>query len=208
MQTRNAALVSLLLAGSMALSTAACSNDEIDSDEEARRAYLGLDKSISKSLTLGFAGFNAASSANIPTQMVNGDAGGTLAISGQVDQGSSENKGMRLQVGMLDFSDGPFAVDAAGKQKVSITYATHVDPAMQPALQLSLRKIPTGTFTGSLNGRYQMSGSISGEAMVMLTISGTLQSNGSGGTERAPGTTKVTGTVTSGDGEYRVDLTL
>jgi hypothetical protein len=207
MRTPIAALVSLL-AGAIALSPAGCADEEIDSDEEARRAYLGLDKSISKSLALGFAGFNAASSANIPPQMMNGDAAGTLAVTGQVDQGASANKGMRLHVGMVDFSDGPFAVDVEGRKKISITYATHLDPAMQPALQLSLRNIPTGTFTGTLDGTYQMSGAIRGEAVLTLTISGTLQSNGSGGTQRASGTTKVTGTVTSGDGEYRVDLTI
>ena len=60
-------LVSLSL---IALLGAGCGDDdEIDSDEEARRAYLGLDGSIEKSLALGFAGFNAASSANISPQM-------------------------------------------------------------------------------------------------------------------------------------------
>ena len=70
----------------------ACSDDEIDSDEAARRAYLGLDASIGKSITLGFQGFNAASSANIDPQMTTGTApngSGTLTISGQVDQGLS-----------------------------------------------------------------------------------------------------------------------
>ncbi len=56
-------------------------------DDQPRRAYLGLGKSVGQSLQLGFAGFNAASSANIPTQSANGDVAGTLAISGQVDQG-------------------------------------------------------------------------------------------------------------------------
>jgi hypothetical protein len=54
----------------------------------------------------------------------------------------------------------------------------------------------------------EMARTIRGEAVLTLTISGTLESNGSGGTQRAVGTTKVTGTVTSGDGEYRVDLTI
>jgi hypothetical protein len=206
MRKPTAALLSLLMAGSLALAPAACSDEEIDSDEEARRAYLGLDKSVSKSLTLGFAGFNAASSANISTQMANGYATGALAITGQVDQGSSANKGMRLHVGMVDFSDGPFAVDPEGKHKINITYATHPDPAMQPALHLSLRNIPTGTFSGTLTGTYQMTGAISGEAVLTLTFSGTLESDGTGGTQRGPGSTEVTGTVT--DGEYRVDLTI
>src|SRR5688572_2139858 len=100
-------LVAVLLA-----SLAGCGDDdEIDSDEEARRAYLGLDQTVQKSLQLGFAGFNAASSANIPPQMAMGAAKGTLVISGQVDQGASSNKGMRLRVGMTAYSDGKFAIN-------------------------------------------------------------------------------------------------
>jgi hypothetical protein len=201
-------LVPLVTACLLTLASSGCSDDEIDSDEQARRAYLGLDSSISKALVLGFAGFNAASSANIPAQMASGTATGTLAITGQVDQGSSANKGMRLRVGMVTFSDGAFAVDAEGKKKITITYDTHMSPDMQPQLDLSLRNIPAGTFTGTLNGSYQMTGAIKGQAVLMLTFAGTIQSNGSGGTQRAPRTTKVTGTVTSGDGEYRVDLTI
>jgi hypothetical protein len=79
------------LAFALALITfgTACGSDELDSDEEARRAYLGLDLSIEKSLGLGFAGFNAASSANIDPQIGTGDGGGMLTITGQVDQGTS-----------------------------------------------------------------------------------------------------------------------
>src|SRR4051812_2313430 len=80
----------LLLAS---LGLAACSSDSIDSDEQARRAYLGLDPSVEKSIALGFDGFNAASSANIPTQMAAGDLTGTIAIDGQVDQGASARPG-------------------------------------------------------------------------------------------------------------------
>src|SRR5512144_82985 len=106
---------------------AACSSDGIDSDEEARRAYLGLDTSIEKSLTLGFAGFNAASSANIDPQMATGTAAGTLVITGQVDQGASANKGMRLHVGMVGYTDG--AVMIEGKpEAINITYDTNMDP--------------------------------------------------------------------------------
>jgi hypothetical protein len=208
MRRLNVALVGGVTACLLAVPGLGCSDEEIDSDEEARRAYLGLDKSISKSLALGFAGFNAASSANIPAQMTTGDAGGTLGITGQVDQGSSANKGMRLRVGMVAFSDGEFAVDSSGKKKIAIVYDTHADAAMQPALELSLRNIPTGTFTGTLVGTYGMRGAIGGDAVLMLTFTGTLQSTASGGTERKPGTTKVTGTVKSGDGEYQVDLTI
>jgi hypothetical protein len=208
MRNPNSLCVALSTAGLLVLAGVACSDPEIDSDEEARRAYLGLDRSISKSLALGFAGFNAASSANIPAQMMNGDATGTLAITGQVDQGSSNNKGMRLRVGMAEFSDGAFAVDADGKKKITVTYNTVTDPAAQPQLQLALKNIPTGTFTGTLEGTFQMSGALGGQAVLMLSFSGTLESNGSGGTQRTVGSTKVTGTVTSGDGQYNVDLSI
>src|SRR4051794_36483011 len=90
----------------------ACSSDEIDSDEQARRAYLGLDGSVAKSLQLGFDGFNTAHSANIAPQMTTGTKAGALTITGQVDQGSSANKGMRLVVGMTAYNDGPFEIDA------------------------------------------------------------------------------------------------
>ena len=54
-----------------------CSNGGgVNSTEQAKQAYLGLDESIDKAITLGFAGFNAASSANIPTEKTNGDGNG------------------------------------------------------------------------------------------------------------------------------------
>src|SRR5689334_5942927 len=93
-----------LLVASFAL--AACSDDEVDSDEQARRAYLALDGSITKSLNLGFQGFNLATNANIDAQMTTGTKAGTLAVDGQVDQGSSDNKGMRLYVAMVGYDDG------------------------------------------------------------------------------------------------------
>src|SRR5688572_14080386 len=95
----------------LAVFVTGCDGDDIDSDEEARRAYLGLDASIAKSITLGFDGFNAASNANIDPQATEGVAAGTLTITGQVDKGASDNKNMRLSVGMVDYSDGPFVID-------------------------------------------------------------------------------------------------
>jgi hypothetical protein len=201
-------LLTALTACLLALGSVACSDDGIDSDEEARRAYLGLDKSIAKSLALGLAGFSVASSANIPAQMASGDGAGTLTITGQVDQGASDNKGLRLRVGMVGYSDGEFPVDMDGKTKIKITYATSMDTTMQPNLQLSLRNVPTGTFTGTLMGSYLMSGAIEGDAVLNLTFSGPLRSNGSGGTERVPGSTTVTGKASTGDGEYTVSLTI
>lgn len=186
------------------LALGACADDDIDSDEEARRAYVGLDGSIAKSLTLGFAGFNAASSANIPPQMTAGVEAGTLAITGQVDQGASANKGMRLRVGMVGYTDGVVVLD---DENIEITYDTDLDPATQPYLVLSLKNIPTGTLEGTLTGTYHMTGDIIGDAMLNLTFAGTLQADGAG-VIRAPGTTTVTGTVVSGEGTYDVSLTL
>ena len=186
------------------LALGACADDDIDSEQEARRAYVGLDGSIAKSLTLGFAGFNAASSANIPPQMTAGIESGTLVITGQVDQGSSANKGMRLRVGMVGYTDGVVVLD---DENIEITYDTDLDPATQPYLVLSLKNIPTGTLTGTLTGTYHMTGDITGDAMLDLTFAGTLQADGAG-VVRAPGTTTVTGTAVSGEGTYDVSLTL
>src|SRR5882724_10545790 len=126
----------------------ACGGTQVSSDEQARRAYLGLDKSIGKALTLGFAGFNAASSANIDPQTAPGDKSGTLTVTGQVDQGASPNKGMRLRVGLANYSDGDVVPD--GGSPVAVTYQT--DAGAEPALGLTLRGIPTGTFMGTLGG--------------------------------------------------------
>ncbi|MFT3693861.1 MAG: hypothetical protein QM831_12020 [Kofleriaceae bacterium] len=170
----------------------------------ARRAYLGLDASVEKSITLGFAGFNDATSANIPTEQDTGDAAGTLAITGQVDQGASSNKGMRLAVDMVGYSDGPFEIDS-DHHTWTITYDT--DAASFPALDMMLKNIPTGTITGTLIGTYHLSGDLTGDVDLDLTIAGTLQDAGGGTVTRAAGTT-ITGTATQGDGVYNVSVTL
>ena len=47
-----------------------------------------------------------ASSANIPEQTGAGELSGTMTISGQVDQGASANKGMRLEMSLAgDYAD-------------------------------------------------------------------------------------------------------
>lgn len=196
--------VALILA--LMTSMAACGEDDegVDSDEEARRAYLGLDKSIEKSLQLGLAGFSAATSANIPAQSAMGDVTGTIMITGQVDQGASTNKGLRLDVLLTNYSDGP-AVTVEGDD-IEITYATA--PLMLPRLTLSLRDIPTGTFTGTLVGTYQATGDIVGTTTLNLSFSGKLESNGTGGTRRVIGMTTVTGTAVSGEGTFDVNVTI
>jgi hypothetical protein len=184
-----------------------CGDDGVSSDEQARLAYLGLDKSIEKSLQLGFNGFNAASSANIPAQTTQGNTSGTLTITGQVDQGSSDNKGMRLRVGMAGYSDGTVSLPDKEEQN-AITYQTPTDTTLQPELTLSLRNIPNGTFTGTLVGTFQMSGDLKGDVALDLTMAGTIEDDGTGKVRRKAGSTTVTGTAKSGDGEYTVNLTL
>ncbi len=188
---------------------AACSSDgdDIDSDEEARRAYYGLDESIGKSITLGFAGFNSASSANIAPQSDVGIAGGMLTVVGQVDQGSSANKGMRLKVGMVNYTDGKLIIDGE-ELDLAVTYNTATDPTLQPALTMSLKGIPTGTLEGTLIGDYTMTGDLDGTATLNLTFSGKLMDAGGGKVVRVPGMTHVTGTADNGDGMFLVDVTL
>lgn len=203
----------------LAATTVACSDDDapgVDSDEEARRAYLGLDTSIEKSITLGFAGFNAATNANIPDQMGAGDVGGTLLITGQVDQGASNNKNMRLYIGMVAYNDGPVVIEEDGEQiEIDITYTTNAVEEMRPHLEMKLNAIPDsgdqageGTWTGSLTGDYTMAGELEGTATLGLMFSGKLKRDASDKVIRTPGSTTVTGTATSGDGTFAVNLTL
>jgi hypothetical protein len=189
-------LLSVSFSGIAALLSASACGDGVRSDEEARRAYLGLDTHIDKAITLGFAGFNAASSANIPAQMTTGAAGGTLTISGQVDQGSSSNKGMRLLEELVMYSDD-------GK----LVYATLA--SAKPALDMQLKSIPNGTLSGTLSGKYNMTGELTGEVTLTLSFAGQLQPSAADMTkvERKPGTTRITGTATSPAGTYQVDVT-
>jgi hypothetical protein len=185
---------------------AACGSDDIDSNEEARRAYLGLDGIVAKSLTLGMIGYGEASNANIPDQMTTGDVTGTLDVSGHVDAGESVNHEMNLTLALTNYSDGPLIVDDE-QLDIDITYAT--DPLALPAISLSLRDIPEGTFTGTLIGDFSMTGDIEGTVHLNLAMSGEIESDGTElGVQRVVGTTHVTGTATSGDGTYEVDITL
>lgn len=166
----------------------------VSSDEQARRAYLGLDASIDKAIQLGFDGFNSASSANISPQTTTGTASGTLTVTGQVDQGASANKNMRLFEELVNYSDD-------GK----LVYATTASAL--PALNMQLKNIPTGTLTGTLIGSLTVAGELSGTVALNLTFSGTLQPGTGTKVERTPGTTRITGTATSGAGVYQVNVT-
>lgn len=184
-----------------------CAQDDesdLDSVDDARRAYLGLDGSIEKSLDLGMDGFNAASNANIPTQSGDGDESGTITIDGQVDQGASANKGMRLTAALEMYSDGP--VERVDDEDIVITYDTYPDDL--PELTLTLRNIPDGTLEGTLMGTYEMHGDIEGTATLELSFSGPIEDDGSGGVSRTVGQTQVTGVARSGDATYEIDVTI
>jgi hypothetical protein len=178
----------------LVLATAGCSG--VSSSDDARKAYLSLDPSVDKAITLGFAGFNAATSANIAPQMTTGTKTGTMTVTGQVDQGASVNKTMRLQEALVSYSDDG-----------SVTYATSASAL--PELDMDLKGIPTGTVTGTLVGSYDMSGDESGNLMMNLAFSGELQPDPNDATkvQRKPGTTHVTGSATSSAGTYSVDVT-
>ena len=104
-----------------------------------------------------------------------------MTITGQVDQGSSANKQMRLYVGMVGYDDGKVSVDG---NDVTITY----DTSTMPYLQMSLAGIPSGTLSGSLVGSYTMTGDLQDTVMLDVTMSGTLEAGPSNTVLRAPGT--------------------
>lgn len=176
------------------------SSSGVNSTDQAKQAYLGLDESIDKAITLGVKGFNAASSANIPAETTGGDLSGTMTVIGQVDQGASANKQMRLVEALSSYSD----TDAG------IVYDTSADAGTDGApatLDMSLQGIPSGTLTGSLDGTYGMTGSLKGLVTLQVTFNGQLEPNDAGGVERMPGKTVITGTATSGSGVYNINIT-
>lgn len=190
----------------------ACSSDNtINSDEQARRAYLGLDKSVSKSLELAFQGYDAATNANIPAQMTMGDAmpGGTLTIGGKVDSGNCSQLSMGLDVGMVKYTDGPFVVDTKNNTKISVTYDTSTDATMQPLLSIKLNGSSGNAISATLMGDYTMTGDLKGTVTLDLTITGTFSGTCPNAVQRVAGSTTVTGTaVNSSGGMYTVNVTI
>jgi len=189
-----------IVAAGLSLALVACGGG-VSSEEGARAAYLGVDLAVEKAMNLGFDGFNAATSANIPTQTTTGDESGTITISGQVDQGASDNKGMRLLVELVEYSD------ETDEEELAITYDTP-DPAALPALTLQLRSIPDGTLSGTLVGTFRMTGELDGDVTLNLTFAGAIEPHPDGGVRRVVGSTTVIGTATSSYGTYQVDLTI
>lgn len=187
--------------------TAGCDDDDIDSDTEARWAYLGFDAAIDRALNLGFDGFNAADSANIPEQTDIGEVDGEMFINGQVDQGASDNKEMRLIVTLIDYQDDLFDDTATEDDVEELLVVYNTVEGSEPAIDLSLRDIPDGTFTGTLLGRMVVAGDVDADADFNITLSGSIIDDGNGQVIREPGTLVITGTVTSGDGVFNVDVT-
>jgi hypothetical protein len=194
------AWLSVLLLGS------ACGpGDAVNSNEQARRAYLGLDKSISKSLAAGFTGYNAATNANIPAEPAAGDATGMLTVTGRVDQGNPSQVSMGLNVAMTMYSDGKIPIDNKG-DTIMVTYATNA--AQAPSLALKLNASAGDTLSGSLAGDYTMSGDLQGTVTLNLQLDGKFSGTAPNVT-RVAGSTTVTGTATnSSGGTYSVNTTL
>jgi hypothetical protein len=177
----------------------------VASEDDARIASLGLDAIVSRVLGLGFDGFNAANSANIPPQSADGDESGTVDVAGQVDQGNSANKGMRLQVTLVEYADDTIDdPETDDEEALELLYST---PEGAPlAVDLQLRDIPTGTLSGTVAGDALIEGDLAAEVEVSLSLAGAIEDDGAGGTRRAEGTTTVTGTVTSANGGFDVDF--
>jgi hypothetical protein len=194
---------SRILLIALSLGLAACGGG-VDSDEAAEAAYLGLDRMVGKSLSLGFDGFNMASSANIPTQMTNGDVTGTLTVSGQVDMGASDNKEMRLLLDLVEYRD----IDPATDEELLITY--DITDGSHANLNLSLRGIPDATMTGTLVGTFHMLGDIEGDVTLNLAIDGMTEPDpdATDNIRRVVGSTHITGTATSDYGTFNVDVTI
>jgi len=185
-----------------------CTQD-VDSEEKARLAYLGIDRGVERAMQLGFDGFNAASSANIPTQSADGAVSGEMSISGQVDQGSSANKGMRLEMRLTDYADDPVhPVDDNGEE-TDEEYEIHYDTDSAVAVDFSLRSIPNGTLTGTIGGTLLMSQDLEGELTLALSLDGKIEEDPDDPslTRRQSGSTRITGTATSEFGDYAVDIT-
>jgi hypothetical protein len=210
--------LALSLCGVLAFTSACSSKDDVSSEEDARLAYIGLHRMVDRTINLGMDGYNAATSANIPSQDGTGDVSGTITISGQVDAGVSANKEMRLFIDLVDYRDDILDEDDE-VTGIVIIYNTDLDPDSEvdagladgrPFADISLRNIPNGTFFGSLTGTFQMTGDLEGRVHLDLELSGQIEEvpDTDGEIRRVRGTTEVTGTAESRYGIFEVDLLL
>ncbi len=180
----------------------------VSNEESARRAYLGLDRAVDRAISLGFDGLNAASSANIPPQMGSGDVMGAMLVEGQVSQGSSSNREMRLTVGLTNYQDRVNSGADGGGSALRLVYDRAMDGSAL-ALTLSIRPNDTPGMRGTLTGTTRMSGELEGAVTLNLAVEANVRSMSGMGSrvERVAGTTRITGTVTSAYGTYTVDVT-
>jgi hypothetical protein len=186
-----------LVIGVMSVGLIACGDDGVDSEEEARIAYLGLDEGVDRAMKLGFDGYNAASNANIPDQSEPGDLSGTMTVGGKVDQGASNNKEMDLEVRLDDYAD----------EEVEDQYDIRYDTGSPLLLGLSLKGLPNADMTGTFTGTVDMTEAIEGVLTLNLSITGKTEEATDGTIQRAPGTVRITGTAESENGIYDVDVT-
>jgi hypothetical protein len=186
--------IPLLIAASSLLG---CGDDStVSSDEEARVAYFGLDRGVDRAIKLGFDGFAAAGSANIPEQSEPGDLYGSMTVGGKVDQGASNNKEMTLDVAMNDYAD----------LLVDDQYEIHYQTSAPVILDLSLKGLPNANMTGTFSGDVDMTGAVEGLLRLTLSISGQTEDDGTGIIRQKAGTVRVTGTAQSENGIYNVDI--
>jgi hypothetical protein len=218
MMRSNLRLPSLALSIAVALASSCSKDDDVSSEEDARLAYIGLHRMVDRTINLGMDGYNAATSANIPSQEGSGDVSGTITISGQVDAGVSANKEMRLFIDLVDYRDDILDEDDEVTGLV-IVYNSDLDPNSEvdagvadgrPFADISLRNIPNGTFFGTLSGTFQMTGDLEGRVTLDLQLSGDIEEvpDSDGEIRRVRGTTEVTGTAESRYGIFDVDLVL
>lgn len=181
-------------------------DEKVTSDEEAELAWLGLEIAVDKALTLGLIGFSQASSANIDPQSGEGDVSGTITVSGQVDQGSSDNKGLRLEIALVDYADlVDLDPDEDDEDELVVNYDTN--PDAPPYAEIKLRDMPDGTLEGTLLGDVAMEGDLEGVITLSLTVAGPTESDGGSGVQLVDGETQVTGTATNDDGGvYEIDV--
>jgi hypothetical protein len=176
-------------------STVDATSPDTGKTNEAEVAWLGFEGAFVRALNLAFDGFNAATSATIPTQTASGDNDGSLTVTGDVDQGAASTKTMKLEAALAAYSDNG-----------TLTYDTGAEaPA---TLDMTLTDIPTGTMSGTLVGAYQASGAFGGSVSFNLTFAGPIQPNAmdSSKVERKLGATHVAGKVTIGAATYTVDV--
>jgi hypothetical protein len=189
---------SVLAAVFATVAAAGCSDSPSTDGGPAQTAYLGVDAALVRAIDISLSSIEETmTTPNIPPQTLGGMAHGSLTIKGQVDQGQSVDKTIRADTAFSGFSDDGFVV-----------YDT--DPAQAPLLALDLRDLPYGTYSGTWDGVFTMSGGLQHTMTVKLTITGQVQPVGTveiTGFTRVPYSTSISGTAVSDYGTYDVGFT-